>query len=120
MSVLLIASALIGFVAVTLGAFGAHGLADRLGPEETGWWETATLYALVHAAVATAVALGARGGFIGPASGWAFLIGVLIFSGTLYLMALGGPRFLGAITPIGGLSFLVGWALVFIAGFRQA
>ena len=110
-------AACVGFLAVALGAFGAHGLEARLSPEQTGWWETATLYALVHAVAALAVGLSGRGGLTGW-GGWAFLIGVLVFSGTLYPMALGAPRWLGAVTPIGGLCLLAGWMLIVVAAWR--
>lgn len=119
MSPLLIAAGLIGFCSVALGAFGAHGLEGRLTAEGEAWWATATLYALAHSAAALACALAGRAGVRGLAvSGWAFVVGTLIFAGTLYAMALGAPRWFGAVTPIGGVSFLVGWALVVLAGFR--
>lgn len=105
-----LAAALIGLVAVGLGAFGAHALEGQLTPEGEAWWHTATLYALPHAAAALAIA---HSGKRGPlrAGGWAFVLGIVIFGGTLYAMALGAPRWFGAITPIGGTSLLVGWAL---------
>jgi len=105
------AAALLGFLAVALGAFGAHGLEGRLSPEATGWWETATLYAMVHAVAALAVSLSGRGGLTAW-GGWAFILGAVIFAGTLYAMALGAPRWFGAITPIGGVLMLAGWGLV--------
>lgn len=99
-------AALVLFLGISLGAFGAHGLADRLA--ETGRadnWETATIYLLVHGVALFAIALsGARPlGF-----GW-FLAGILLFSGSLYLLAVTGITKLGAITPLGGISFLIGW-----------
>lgn len=110
-------AALLGFLAVALGAFGAHGLEGRLAPEAIGWWETATLYALVHAVAALAVSLSGRGGLTAW-SGWAFIAGTVIFAGTLYAMALGAPRWFGAITPIGGIGLLAGWALVALGALR--
>ena len=103
----------LGFLAVALGAFGAHGLEGRLTEEAKDWWETATLYLLVHSVAALAMAQW-------PAprattAGWAFVLGASVFAGTLYAMALGAPRFLGAITPIGGVGLLVGWGLVISA-----
>lgn len=101
-----IAAAMV-FLAIALGAFGAHGLSARL--EETGRlanWETATLYHLVHgiamwvAAISHPRALG---------YGW-FLAGIVLFSGSLYALALSGATWLGAVTPFGGVAFLVGWA----------
>lgn len=120
MSPLLIAAGLTGFLSVALGAFGAHGLEGRLSPEGTDWWATATLYGLTHSAAALAAAIAARRekGFAGP--GWAFVIGTAIFAGTLYSMALGAPRWLGAVTPIGGVTLLIGWGLVIFRGLRKA
>ena len=110
-----IAAASTGLAAVALGAFGAHMLGTSLSSEARGWWETATHYALPHAAVALAIALnGARGQL--RRRGWAFVIGTVIFAASLYALALGAPRWFGAITPLGGLSLLVGWALT-ISGF---
>jgi len=111
MSRLLAAAGLAGFFIVTLGAFGAHGLEGRLTVEARAWWETATVYGLVHAVAAMALALGDSAP---KRAAWAFLFGVILFSGSLYLMASGAPRALGMITPIGGVSFLVGWALVIV------
>ncbi|HQR91625.1 MAG: hypothetical protein B7Y81_13225 [Caulobacter sp. 32-67-35] len=103
-------AALSGLCAVALGAFAAHGI-DAPKPAE--WLRTGSLYQMTHAlAVLGAFALhrtGARG--MGLAAGL-FLGGTLLFSGSLYAMALGGPRLLGAITPLGGLAFMIGWALL--------
>ena len=119
MSPLLIAAGLAGFSSVALGAFGAHGLEGRLSAEGADWWATATLYALVHSAAALACALARRHGGRGLAApGWAFVIGTAIFAGTLYSMALGAPRWLGAVTPVGGVMLIVGWGLVVVQGFR--
>jgi uncharacterized membrane protein YgdD (TMEM256/DUF423 family) len=117
MNALLAMSALAGFLSVALGAFGAHALDGRLSADAKGWWETATLYALVHAVAALAVALQGPKGLM-AVSGWAFLIGILLFAGSLYTMALTDIRPLGAVTPLGGLAFLTGWACLFIAAFR--
>lgn len=113
--------AALGLLAVGLGAFGAHGLEGKLDAKATGWWETATLYALVHAAVITGIGLAKKTGLAGlDASGAALIVGVLIFSGTLYAMALGAPRWFGAITPLGGLAMLAGWALLAWEGFKAS
>ena len=112
---LTLAAGFTGFLAVTLGAFGAHGLEGKLSPEALDWWETATLYAMVHAVAALAVGLSGRRA-LAPA-GWAFVLGVVIFSGTLYGLSLGAPRILGAVTPVGGVCLLLGWA---IAAWRGA
>ena len=100
-------SALVGFFGVALGAFGAHGLKDILARHETAaTWQTAVLYHLVHAAVLLALS-SAASWRRGP---WLCLLGgVLVFSGSLYVLALTGVKWLGAITPIGGVLFLAGW-----------
>lgn len=105
-------AALTLFLGIALGAFGAHGLADRL--EETGRlanWETATFYHLVHGVVLFFLSLqGKTRGYF-----W-FLAGIVIFSGSLYALAITDISKLGAITPIGGLSFLIGWGLWILKG----
>jgi uncharacterized membrane protein YgdD (TMEM256/DUF423 family) len=103
-------SALAGFIAVALGAFGAHALDSDFDEKQIGWWQTATLYLLVHAALATAISA-ANVERYGTAAA-TLLLGALLFAGTLYAMALGAPRWFGAITPIGGLAMLAGWALI--------
>ena len=113
-------AALFGLTGVGLGAFGAHGLESTASPEQLEWWRTASAYQLLH--VAPLLALDHLGGCRGVrAAGWAFTAGVLIFSGTLYAMGLGAPRWLGAVTPLGGLSLMVGWgALVYASSARTA
>lgn len=105
---------MVGFLAVALGAFGAHGLKDVLTRNEaTAIWQTAVLYHLVHAAVLLGLALAAprrRGPW------WFVLIGIVLFSGSLYAMALARARWLGPVTPLGGVCFLVGWAWLAIGG----
>ena len=108
--------ALAGFVAVALGAFGAHALQGGFDDKQVGWWDTATLYLLVHAVIATAVSA-ANGARFGTAA-LVLLIGAAIFAGTLYAMALGAPRWLGAVTPIGGVGLLIGWALIAWAALK--
>ncbi|MEM9180437.1 MAG: DUF423 domain-containing protein [Pseudomonadota bacterium] len=110
-------SAIAGFFAVALGAFGAHALKDGFGEEQIGWWETATLYLLVHAALATAISAADAARFGSAAT--VLLLGGLVFAGTLYAMALGGPRWLGAVTPIGGVGLLLGWAMIAAAAIRS-
>ncbi|MFC3302108.1 DUF423 domain-containing protein [Parvularcula lutaonensis] len=105
----------LGFLAVALGAFGAHGLEDRLGQQELGWWQTATLYLLVHAAVSAALGTGDSRWH---RAGWLMAAGAALFSGTLYAMALGAPTALGAITPVGGLLMLAGWASLVWSALR--
>jgi uncharacterized membrane protein YgdD (TMEM256/DUF423 family) len=103
----LTAAALAGLLCVAFGAFAAHGIAD---PKAQEWLRTGALYGFVHVlAVFAAASLGSRRArFVPPI----LLAGVALFSGSLWAMALGAPRWLGAITPVGGLCFLVGWALL--------
>ncbi len=116
-----ILAALNGFIAVAAGAFGAHGLRERLAPERLANWELAARYQLMHALALLGVALLAeRGGRLATASGWSFVAGTVIFSGTLYLLAVTGVRWLGAITPLGGLALLAGWALLAAAAWRMS
>ncbi len=120
MNRLALAAALTGFLAVALGAFGAHGLEGRLSVEAQGWWETATFYALTHAVAALAISLrdSSRNGLYRH-GGWAFVIGAVIFAGSLYSMALGAPHWFGAITPLGGLLLLGGWAMTALAALKR-
>jgi uncharacterized membrane protein YgdD (TMEM256/DUF423 family) len=110
-----------GLTAVVLGAFGAHALDARL--QELGTkavWETAVDYQMWHAlAVLGLVALRCKGR-PARAAGLAFCLGIPLFSGSLYWLALDGPRWLGPITPLGGLLFVIGWALFIVAVFRDA
>jgi len=101
-------TAMMGFLAVALGAFGAHGLKELLAQNgTTGIWEKAVFYHFVH--VLVMLVLGLRPEFIRGV--WiSLLIGVLVFSGSLYLLAVTGLKWLGAVTPIGGVALLVGWA----------
>lgn len=101
-----------GFLGVGAGAFGAHALRRVATPEQLAWWATAAQYHLVHALVLVLVGLLQRTGVSADSAGWAFLVGLVLFSGTLYAMGLGGPRWLGAVTPLGGLSLMLGWALL--------
>ena len=112
---------LVMFLGVLFGAFGAHALKGTLTDESRGWWQTAVLYHLVHGLALLAVGwlatLRPTEGLLRNA-GLCFAIGIVLFSGSLYLMALTGARKLGAITPIGGLAFLAGWACVMLAARR--
>jgi len=116
-------AALVGFVAVAGGAFGAHGLKAVVDAQALGWWETGAHYALGHAPVLVVVAwLADRApGRATRVAGLAFSIGVLVFTGSLWVMTLTGIRWLGAITPIGGVSLLVGWVAIAVAasGLRR-
>lgn len=109
-----------GFIGVGAGAFGAHALSERLSPRMLEIWKTAAQYQLVHAVALVALGAwltsgGPGAGFVATlaqTAGWAFALGVVVFSGSLYLLALTEIRWLGAITPIGGVGFLLGWLLV--------
>ena len=119
----LITAALIGALSVALGAFGAHGLKDKLNESALGIFETAVRYQFYHVFALLAVAI-LFGSFPGKNLQWAgmcFIIGIILFSGSLYaLTALSatntvGLRGIGAITPIGGVFFIVGWVFLFLA-----
>jgi uncharacterized membrane protein YgdD (TMEM256/DUF423 family) len=115
----LLLGALFAFLGVAFGAFGAHGLRSRLSPEMLAVFETAVRYQMYHALAILLVGLmmAPMGGWAIQTAGWAFVLGIVIFSGSLYLLALTGTTMWGAVTPIGGLAFLVGWACLIIAGF---
>lgn len=104
-----------GFIGVALGAMGAHALASRLTPERLQTFELAARYQLFHALALLAVAWAAARWPVGsaPAAGWFFTAGIILFSGSLYVLSLGGPRWFAFITPFGGVAFLAGWALLF-------
>ena len=110
----LLIAALLGFIGVALGAFGAHGLRGRLSPEMLAVFETGVRYQMYHtlALLATGLIAARLGGWLVTAAGWFFVAGVVLFSGSLYALALSGVTVLGAITPLGGLAFLIGWALL--------
>jgi len=116
----LLAGAVAGMIAVGFGAFGAHGLRGRLTPDMLAVFETGVRYHMYHAlALLLTAALATRdmahGGKAIVAAGWLFVAGIVLFSGSLYLLAVTGVTMLGAITPIGGVAFLAGWAALAIA-----
>jgi uncharacterized membrane protein YgdD (TMEM256/DUF423 family) len=108
-------AALSGFIAVAAGAFGAHGVA---APQAKAWLQTGAQYQMVHALAVFACLQLWRGRRMAGVAAWLFLAGSAIFAGTLYAMALGGPRILGAVTPLGGLMLLGGWAVLAAAAVR--
>lgn len=131
-----IAAGVFGMLGVALGAFGAHALRPTLeahGRIET--WQTAVLYHLVHAVALLAIAR--RDTTAKPPTAgldlvanapqkdwrasiaWCWSLGVVLFSGSLYWLALGGPRFLGPVTPIGGTFFIIGWVIVIVSGLKR-
>jgi uncharacterized membrane protein YgdD (TMEM256/DUF423 family) len=113
-------SALLGLTAVALGAFGAHALREKLVIlGTTATWETASRYHLVHAVALLALTALAERVPASAAIGRLWLVGVSLFSGSLYALALGGPRWLGPVTPLGGICLLAGWAMLVYHTFRK-
>lgn len=102
--------AVLAATAVALGAFGAHALKGRLDAEALGWWQTAVQYLLPHAIAVVALGLSGRSSV--RLSGGLIATGAAIFSASLFAMALGAPRWFGAITPVGGAAMLAGWLLL--------
>ncbi len=114
--------ALYGLLGVAFGAFGAHALKNRLGSEALALYHTAVQYQFFHTTALLAIGLLAQRA---PSAaldwaGSAFALGILLFSGSLYLLALTGARGLGAVTPVGGVLFLVGWAALLYAALKAA
>lgn len=106
------------FIAVAAGAFGAHSLKTRLTPEHLAAFETAARYQMYHAfALFVAASLTERGWRLAPPAGWLFVIGTLLFSGSLYLIALTGISRFGIVTPFGGLAFLAGWLCLVVCAW---
>jgi uncharacterized membrane protein YgdD (TMEM256/DUF423 family) len=120
MSRWIVAGAVNGFISVAAGAFGAHALKARLSPEALTTFETGARYQMYHAVALVLVGLflQRQAASLANTAGWAFLIGIVLFSGSLYALALTGVRTLGAITPLGGLAFLCGWVLFALAAAR--
>jgi uncharacterized membrane protein YgdD (TMEM256/DUF423 family) len=113
--------ALVGGLAVAAGAFGAHALRDHLAPERLVQYELAVRYQLYHALALLAVGWAAYRwpGATVHAAGWLFIVGIVIFCGTVYALAFGSPRLFGGMTPIGGLSLIIAWALLAWAAFTE-
>ena len=109
------------FVGVAAGAFGAHGLKSRLDADMLNTFEVGARYQMYHA-FALFVAAWAQGRWPGGAAmwaGWLFVVGTLLFSGSLYVLSLTGLRWLGAVTPLGGLAFLLGWLCLAVAAWKS-
>jgi uncharacterized membrane protein YgdD (TMEM256/DUF423 family) len=105
-------------LAVVLGAFGAHALKGSIGVDEIEIWKTGVQYQMVHA-----IAIVVHGVFrerrsVGAAPAWCFFLGSLVFCGSLYVLAVGGPRGVGVITPVGGVLFVVGWVVFGVQAVR--
>ena len=113
--------AALALVGVAAGAFGAHGLEGRVTVARLATWDTAAQYQVVHALalLATAWATTRWFGRVTVAAGWFFVVGMLLFSGSLYLLVLTDTPWLGAITPLGGIAFLAGWASLALAPWRH-
>lgn len=112
--------AIAALLAVAAGAFGTHALADRIAPARLATFETGARYQMYHA-LALLIAAGAAARWPGSNASTAaifFLIGIVVFCGTCYALALGSPRWLGAVTPIGGLSFMIGWGILAWSALR--
>ena len=109
-------------LAVMLGAFGAHGLRDRLDAYSLGVYERAVFYHFIHALGIVITPLFVRSGMLSAAAGnrvaCLLVIGIVLFSGSLYVLAISGARMLGAVTPFGGLAFIVAWGLLAAGLFR--
>jgi uncharacterized membrane protein YgdD (TMEM256/DUF423 family) len=112
---------ILGALAVALGAFAAHGLRATLSAADLATFETGVRYHMYHALALLAAGWAVERWGGGPAvvAGWAFVVGIALFSGSLYMLVLTGPRWLGAITPIGGVAFLVGWTLLAWSALRS-
>ena len=120
MKTFVILGAILGGLSVAAGAFGAHALRAQLEPRMLEVFETAARYQMYHALALFAAAWLAQQTEAPAAhvAGWAFVVGIVLFSGSLYAMAFTGVRALGAITPVGGVAFMVGWAALALAAFR--
>ena len=115
---LLVAAGLSGALAVALGAFGAHGLAESVTPERLATWRTAALYHLAHAlAMGLAAALAPQ--WSTRRAGTLFLVGTVVFCGSLYALVLLDLPVLGAVAPVGGLAFIAGWMSLAWAGWKH-
>jgi uncharacterized membrane protein YgdD (TMEM256/DUF423 family) len=104
-----------GFLGVGIGAFGAHALKDKLTPEMAATFQTGVQYHLIHTLALFGVGLLVLlmpQASLARTSGWLFTVGIVLFSGSLYTLALSGVRWLGAITPLGGLCFLAAWGIL--------
>ena len=116
-------AATLGGISVILGAFASHALKGKLSDRALEIWETGTKYQMYHALALILVALllsrlTTTDSTLLVVAGYAFIAGIILFSGSLYALSLSGIKFLGAITPLGGVAFIIGWACLAIAGWR--
>jgi uncharacterized membrane protein YgdD (TMEM256/DUF423 family) len=119
--IFLMLGSLNAFLSVALGAFGAHALKSRLSPDMLNVYQTGVQYHMIHSIGLILIALLADklgNSSMVNVSGWALFIGIVLFSGSLYALSLSGVKVLGAITPLGGVSFLLGWILLAIAAMK--
>ncbi|PIC76274.1 hypothetical protein CSV74_12245 [Sporosarcina sp. P19] len=119
----IIAGAINAAIAVGFGAFGAHALKDRLSEHYLAIWETAVQYQMFHAIALLAIGILMSSTLLGPSTqlswaGYLILAGIIVFSGSLYVLSLSGIGILGAITPIGGVAFIAGWIMLIIAAVK--
>ena len=115
----LLLAAVAGLTAVAVGAFGAHGLRGRVEPELLIVFETGARYHMYHAlALLGCAAVGPRLGQAGAVAVWCFALGIVVFSGSLYALTLTGERWLGAVTPVGGVVWMVGWGALGVGAWR--
>lgn len=120
MNIFLFLGALNGFLSVALGAFGAHVLEGKIEPKYLETWQTGVTYQMFHAGALLVVGILSNkiSASLLSWSGWLFFIGIILFSGSLFLLSLTGIRVLGAITPFGGVSFLIAWVLLMIVATK--
>ncbi len=120
MKIFVLLGSLFGLLAVATGAFGAHALGDKVEPRMLEVWETAAQYQMYHALALFAAAwlVYQTQSTVALVAGWSFVAGILVFSGSLYLLVLTGVSRLGAVTPVGGLSLMVGWLCCILAALK--
>lgn len=112
-------ASVLAFLAIAIGAFGAHGLKNKIEPNMLAVFEVGVRYHFYHAIAIFIVALAVQNWNISPLPAYLFFAGIIIFSGSLYLLALTNIKWLGAITPIGGVLFLLGWGLLAFYTFKK-
>lgn len=120
MKIFVLLGSIFALIGVAAGAYGAHGLPDHLGDDMVGYWQTAVQYQMYHAlALFGAAWLHSQTEAISAlVAGWCFAAGILVFSGSLYILVLTGSRGLGAVTPVGGLAMMIGWLGCILAALK--
>ncbi len=118
---LILTGAILGFLAIGFGAFGAHGLEGKVSQQAIGWWKTAATYHLPMALAAAFMGALTQRGFEGARlAGRLFTAGIVVFSGSLYLLTLTDMRWLGAVTPLGGLTLMAGWVALALGALKRS